>query len=73
MAHVHTPLLSARPALMRVRACMLVWMRRAPSQVSTSNAIVAEEVHIETDAPIVWTTQLHVRAPEAAPPGAAEP
>ena len=32
-------------------------------QVSTSNAIVADEVHIETDAPVVWTTQLHMRAP----------
>jgi hypothetical protein len=27
--------------------------------VSTSNAIVAHEVTVETDAPLVWTTQLH--------------
>jgi hypothetical protein len=35
--------------------------RRA--QVSTSNRVIAAEVVVETDAPLVWTTQLHLRAP----------
>ena len=31
-------------------------------QVSTSNAVVAPEVRVQTDAPLVWTTQLHFDA-----------
>lgn len=41
------------------------------TQVSTSNAVVAEEVVVETDAPLIWTTQLHARAPPP-PPDAAD-
>ena len=33
--------------------------------MSTSNAIAAAEVRVETDAPLVWTTQLHFAAPHA--------
>lgn len=32
------------------------------AQVSTSNCVVADEVRIDTDAPLVWTTQLHFAA-----------
>ena len=27
--------------------------------VSTSNLLEAEEVHVESDADLIWTTQLH--------------
>ena len=34
----------------------------AAPQVSTSNCVVAAEVIVQTDAPLVWTTQLHFDA-----------